>query len=256
MNYRCIRIKIPNPKAPNLPGIVEYEIYDEPEECKKRIIELENTEKFLDTGDNLKKCFRHPAFQDPETQDPENPYITKETKKEKKQTKEIVCVEPPVAKPAVVPETPIQAKSVCVDSSLVAPHHGVKSLTICHPDKGKPPHVITKEQLYEASIKLKTDWTKEEIEDMWIVLENYSAPVRDLFRFIQGTILNKRKKMRINSLKESQECKLPTTKDLTKKKEEPLKNLQEIIKPAYSESDMLKQPLVDAWKMDRCRRRS
>ena len=56
--YHCIRIRLPNPKAKNLPGEIEYEMFDDPEDCKKRIKELEKEHKFLEHGGNFKKCFR------------------------------------------------------------------------------------------------------------------------------------------------------------------------------------------------------
>lgn len=89
-SHHCIRVRKPNPKVKNLPGEIEYEIFDEPEDCKKRIQELDQTENFVEHKGNLKKCFRHPAFQDPDLADPENPDLLKETpdkrNKEKKET--------------------------------------------------------------------------------------------------------------------------------------------------------------------------
>ena len=56
--YHCIRIRKPNPNAKNLPGAIEYEIFDDVADCKLRIKELEIKEKFLEHGDNFKNCFR------------------------------------------------------------------------------------------------------------------------------------------------------------------------------------------------------
>lgn len=78
-SYHCIRIRRPNPYSKNLYGEVEYEIYDETSDCKKRIAELEKTDIFMEHGGNLKKCFRHTDFQDTENRDTEKPYILKET---------------------------------------------------------------------------------------------------------------------------------------------------------------------------------
>ena len=90
LSNHCIRVRKPNPKANHLPGEIEYEIFDEPEDCLERVAELLKTEKFVEHSGNLKKCFRHPAFPDPTAWDPENPDLLKETQekinKEKKET--------------------------------------------------------------------------------------------------------------------------------------------------------------------------
>lgn len=95
--FHCIRIKKPNPKMPHLPGEIEYEFYDDIEDCKIRIEELEKVEKFIEHGYNLKKCLRSPEIQevgevleinelwDPENTDPQKPYITKERVKQTKE---------------------------------------------------------------------------------------------------------------------------------------------------------------------------
>jgi len=78
-SYHCIRIRKPNPKAKNLPGEITYEIFDDPEDCKERIQQLLQTEKFVEYADTFKECLRHPAFKNAEETDTEETSNTKET---------------------------------------------------------------------------------------------------------------------------------------------------------------------------------
>ena len=112
-NYHCIRVKKPNPLAKGLPGVVEYEVFDEPEACKERIKVLSETEKFIESGDNFKECLRHPAFQDTKETDPKNQDLYKETlDKRNKERKEI----PPPPEPPP-PEKKIPKAEIPTTSS-------------------------------------------------------------------------------------------------------------------------------------------
>jgi len=84
---RCIRIKEENknPSMKHLPGKVFYEIFDDVEDCKSRVIELSKTEKFLEYKEEFKKCLRLPGNWDPNNRDPRNQDIYKETSYTKKQ---------------------------------------------------------------------------------------------------------------------------------------------------------------------------
>lgn len=62
--FHCIRIKSPNPKHPNLAAEILYEFFDDTDDCKTRIKELEDLGEKLDHGYNRKK---RPS--DPENQD-------------------------------------------------------------------------------------------------------------------------------------------------------------------------------------------
>jgi hypothetical protein len=77
--YHCIRIKTPNPNAKGLPGEVSYELFDDIEDCKERIKQLQSTERFLEHGDNFKNKLRRPGGQVPVDQDPVDQYNTKDT---------------------------------------------------------------------------------------------------------------------------------------------------------------------------------
>lgn len=74
-NYHCIRIREPNPKAKNLPGEVSYEIFDDQEDCKNRIMELEKQLEenknlfFLTHAENFKNSFRRSDSRDTEDRD-------------------------------------------------------------------------------------------------------------------------------------------------------------------------------------------
>src|SRR5258708_17298518 len=63
-SFHCIRIRKPNPKAKNLPGEIEYEIFDDVDECKQKIAQLEKTDKFIEHRGHFKTCYRHTYFQD------------------------------------------------------------------------------------------------------------------------------------------------------------------------------------------------
>jgi len=106
--FHCIRIRKTNPKAVNLPGVIEYEIYDDIDDCKSRIKELEKTEQFLEHGYNLKKCFRRPIFGDTEAGDPEKRDSIKNGKKERQRNESIkndnVSVHKSKAKETPIPE--------------------------------------------------------------------------------------------------------------------------------------------------------
>lgn len=95
--FHCIRVRFPNPKAKGLPGPIEYEFFDDVEDCQARIKELEDSGLSVEHPGNLKKSFRHPDNKYVGNQDIVNQYITKETKKEKKENN----------KQGAVPQTPI-----------------------------------------------------------------------------------------------------------------------------------------------------
>ena len=102
--FHCIRIQLPNPKARHLPGEVEYEFYDDIDVCKARIKELQNSENFITHGDNLKKCLRHPEYQDPKGWDPNSQEETKKTSNTNKtnNTKKTTTTTPTPSKEKVV----------------------------------------------------------------------------------------------------------------------------------------------------------
>jgi hypothetical protein len=205
-NYRCIRIKTPNPKYKNLPGAISYEIFDDIDDCKKRIKELENSENYLEHGDNFKKCFLRPEKQDTEDKD-----ITKETKKENKD-----C-----------------SVTVCAESGFVNPPPLLEKLKI-KTVEGKD-ILLTKELLFQEALLHKKDWTTPEIEQLWNVLAKYTEPVRDLILFCDGTVKNLRKMQALKQLN------IKTTKPKTQKC-----NTQNLKKPSENskESTLTKDMLV------------
>jgi hypothetical protein len=86
--YHCIRVSTPNPKFPNLPGTMEYELFDDVDDCKSRMEQLKLEGKIINHENTLKKCFQNTEFQDLETHDTEKPDITKETGERKETKKE------------------------------------------------------------------------------------------------------------------------------------------------------------------------
>lgn len=218
--FHCIRISKPNPKAPNLAGEVSYEIFDDVEDCKAAIIELEKTEKFLEHGDNLNKSFRRSKSWDTESRDTESRDTTawnntKETEKENKQLS-IVCVDSPPVGAAPPLEKP---KAVVSVTKLLFSGEQI---------------VISKQELFTLCIQRRKDWTAEEIDEVWKILAEYSSPMRDWFKFCEGTIINMRKLKGIRNLPEEKKpCKpqkIPeTTQEETPKKPKVTMNLGEVM---------------------------
>lgn len=95
----------------------------------------------------------------------------------------------------------------CVEAAPVAPLPTIKIQKTTKKDfKGKDIEV-SKEDLYSECVLKNKDWTKPEIEEAWKVLEKYETPVRDWFKFCEGTIQNFRKLAKIRELKGETICK-------------------------------------------------
>jgi hypothetical protein len=101
--FHCIRIFTANPKFPNLPGEVSYEVFDDKEDCKKRILELQETEKHLDHGYNFKKSFLRPEGQYTEAQYTGSQDYIKETDNTKETNNTNICAD---SVDAPIPEIP------------------------------------------------------------------------------------------------------------------------------------------------------
>lgn len=98
----CIRIFHPNPKAHNLPGEIEYEIFDDISDCERRCEEIHKmTSLYLQCSMKFKKFYRHPKKQDTKTQAPKTQAIYKETEDKETPYKE---TPPPLAPPKPKPE--------------------------------------------------------------------------------------------------------------------------------------------------------
>jgi hypothetical protein len=143
---------------------------------------LRRCKYYLSETKKFKKCFRHTEFQGPGVQGAGN-QCDKETTSEGVTSKVLLS---------------------CVETPPVAPSHVEK---IKKKDfKGKD-IILSKEEVYAECVLQKKDWTKEEIEEAWLILEKYEGPVRDWFKFYDGTIQNLRKTARIKELKEQKPCK-------------------------------------------------
>lgn len=53
---------------------------------------------------------------------------------------------------------------------------------------------ISKENIYKESILQRKKWSKKLIEEAWEIYKSYNGPIRDWFRYIEGTIENLQKK--------------------------------------------------------------
>lgn len=58
----------------------------------------------------------------------------------------------------------------------------------------------SKDDLYFQSVKFQKNWTTLEIEEAWDILVAYAGAVNDIFRFIEGTIDNLRKKENLEKM--------------------------------------------------------
>lgn len=125
----------------------------------------------------------------------------------------------------------------CVEAAPVAPLATVevKEKTKIKDFNGQEV-VVTKEDLYSQSVMQRKDWTAPEIDEAWKILEKYKDPVRDWFKFCEGTIQNLRKIARIQELKSKLKCK-------PKKKEQPTLNAK---LPITREEHLAKGTLVPA----------
>jgi len=123
--------------------------------------------------------------------------------------------EPYTVKPDVITSTELPITELdclsCVEAAPVAclPRENIEK-TVKKDCKGKDV-IISKEDLYSECVLKKKNWTKQEIEEAWKVLEKYESPVRDWFLFINGTIENIRKIAKIKELKCQPKCKTKTT---------------------------------------------
>ncbi len=89
-----------------------------------------------------------------------------------------------------------------------------EELSVCPPEVGLDPPKkvektktngekisIEKDDIIRKAIQTNTGWTPQEIEDVWNILVKYPGGVNDIWRFIEGTIENIRKKKRFKELK-------------------------------------------------------
>lgn len=219
--FHCIRIKKSNPKMPHLPGEIEYEFYDDIEDCKNRIQELENIEKFIEHGYNLKKCLRRPenqeveevleisALRDPDFQDPRNQDITKERGIQNKENNNVVVV--------------AREKSRASDCGNV--------------------HNFTKDDLYSQCVNTQKDWTTPEIEEAWSCYIKSKNHITSPFDYIEGIINKKRiinQNKKPNTLNKKNICKTNTQNHSNQKLEKD--------KEHYAEPDM-KEPLLAKYSL-------
>ena len=118
----CIRIRKcrTDGKLRNLPVSIEYEIFDDIEDCKERVKELLKTEKYVEhTGnlDKFKKSLRRPEGWDTENQDTGIQYIIKETIEESNiSTKETLPLSSPSKDEPVQSVPEISLRSEAEDS--------------------------------------------------------------------------------------------------------------------------------------------
>lgn len=94
---------------------------------------------------------------------------------------------------------------------------------------------FTKDDLYCYSIRLKKDWTSDEIEEAWKIYEKNKKPVSDPHKYVEGIIKNLRLSKKPKGEKK---CLKPTPTPNTQKKKS--KNASEF----YSENDTSESPLA------------
>ncbi len=105
-----------------------------------------------------------------------------------------------------------------------------------------------KNQLYTFSIQEKNDWTREEIEEAWKILVNYSDPVRDCLSLCSGTIKNLRIKKSV--IREKKPCKTKKKSAEDSKLQKPLEKSKSVtINGVTSEIGMQVRPFAN-WKQN------
>lgn len=115
--------------------------------------------------DDYQNNISHPTGA--ETRTPAHKDIYVERKEEN-----IVCCEPPVE---------------------AAPFASIlKKIRKKHPDGHEVE--ISLDDIFREAVRSSRKWTTDEIKDAWDVLCEYSGPIRDPFRFIEGTVENIKKK--------------------------------------------------------------
>jgi len=133
------------------------------------------------------------------------------------QEKTIVCSEPaPVAPPA----SENLSVKVIHNSSAVNESEGeeITKCTKTHPD-GQEIN-ISLQDVYSMAIQKKTSWRPIEIAQAWDVLVKYKGPIRDPFRFVEGTIENIRNSESSKTItKKTQEKKCNHKKESSQKPE-------------------------------------
>lgn len=142
---------------------IEAENFDDDDITEEEMEFLANIKK-IPTPDTKDRGPLTEMSQTPDTKTP-----TKETIQNKK--KEIDCSEslPPDA----------------------AKTFNVKKITLKQFDKTDL--LFSYDDLLTLIVKNRKDWTKQEIDHLWKVLENFNNPVRDLIKFCSTTIENLRK---------------------------------------------------------------
>lgn len=63
------------------------------------------------------------------------------------------------------------------------------------------PFEVDQSDLFSRCIQARKDWSTQEILDAWKIIDEYSGPINDWFRFVEGTIENTRKKRSLDKLK-------------------------------------------------------
>lgn len=91
-----------------------------------------------------------------------------------------VCPEPPVG----VPEPPKKVFKTKTDGTN---------------------NSIELDEVFRKSVQQNKNWTEEEIKEAWKVLEDYKGRVNDMWKFLEGTIENLRKRKNIEKLKKTDE---------------------------------------------------
>lgn len=182
-----------------------------PEEIKKMFTETENPSPSLLPQENpseIKKMFTETPFTAPENPPPTNTNLTK--------TKKLSCADSPLV--AVSPALKID-KVDC---------------------QGKK-FTLSKDELFMTCVNKWNDWTEEEFDELWKIIEKYSKPIRNLMLFCEAAIKNMRKS---NNLK-----KLRDTKCSNKENKKPSKTSQENTKKTTSPRDTWGLHLVN-WRSD------
>lgn len=129
---------------------------------------LQRCRYFISEKPKFKKCL--PRTENPYAgnQEAENTYAKEEPSNLQEELKQVVCTPAPVA-----------------------PQSDTFSV-VKKKDFGGLEFEVSLQDVFKQCVLQRKSWTSQEIEDAFIILRDYDAPIRDWFHFVEGTIKNRR----------------------------------------------------------------
>ena len=119
-----------------------------------------------------------------------------------------------------------------------------------------PPEMkFTKDDLYAASVRLRKDWSSQEIENAWIAYSNSKTKISSPFDYIEGIIKNKRTIAQSLKQKNKKEDKKSCQTKIEENQMKPCKEKLQSSESEISEKDTEKPRLVNLLSMINAQRK-